>query len=223
MMRLLLAEDDPLIARDVAAQLTKAGFNVVHETDGEATLFAGEHEDFAAVVLDLGLPKIDGLSILKKWRANGRDMPVIILTARGNWEERVEGINAGADDYLGKPFRIAELLARLHAVLRRYSGHASAVLSSGPVSIDPRRRVVMVDGMPVDVTPMEYKCLSVLMQNRGRAISQLELTEQLYTQDFERESNSVEVLIGRLRKKLGRNAIVTRRGFGYQIASGEGT
>ncbi|WDZ81568.1 response regulator transcription factor (plasmid) [Ensifer adhaerens] len=221
MMRLLLAEDDPLIARDVGAHLSKAGFNVVHEKDGEAVLFAGEHEDFEAVILDLGLPTIDGLTILKRWRSAGRGMPVIILTARSNWEERVEGINAGADDYLGKPFRIAELLARLHAVLRRYSGQASAVLSSGPVSIDTRRRAVMVDGVPVDVTPLEYKCLSVLMQNRSRAVSQMELTEQLYTQDFERESNSVEVLIGRLRKKLGRDAIVTRRGFGYQIAADE--
>jgi len=221
MMRLLLAEDDPLIARDVATQLTRAGFNVVHEKDGEAVLFAGEHEDFAAVILDLGLPKVDGLTILKRWRANGREMPVIILTARGNWEERVEGINAGADDYLGKPFRVAELLARLHAVLRRYSGQANAILSSGPVSIDTRGRSVMVDGVPVDVTPLEYKCLAVLMQNRGRAVSQLQLTEQLYAQDFERESNSVEVLIGRLRKKLGKDTILTRRGFGYQIATDE--
>lgn len=220
-MRLLLAEDDPLIGRDVTAHLTRAGFNVVHEKDGEAVLFAGEHEDFAAVILDLGLPKIDGLTILKRWRASGRDMPVIILTARGNWEERVEGINAGADDYLGKPFRIAELLARLHAILRRYSGQANPILSSGPVSIDTRRRTVMVDGVPVDVTPLEYKCLAVLMQNRDRAISQLELTEQLYAQDFERESNSVEVLIGRLRKKLGKDTILTRRGFGYQIAADE--
>jgi len=222
-MRVLLAEDDPLIARDVVAHLSKAGFNVVHEKDGEAVLFAGEHEHFAAVILDLGLPTIDGLTILKRWRANERDMPVIILTARGNWEERVEGINAGADDYLGKPFRMAELLARLHAVLRRYSGQAGAVLCSGPVSIDTRRRAVMVDGVPVDVTPLEYRCLSVLMQNRSRPVSQMELTEQLYTQDFERESNSVEVLIGRLRKKLGRDAIVTRRGFGYQIAADERT
>jgi DNA-binding response OmpR family regulator len=218
-MRVLLAEDDPLIARDVTAQLTKAGFTVSHEKDGEAVLFAGETEDFAAVILDLGLPAMDGLTILKTWRSKGRDMPVIILTARGNWEERVEGINAGADDYLGKPFRIAELIARLHAVLRRYSGQSSAVLSSGPVCIDTRRRTVTVDGLPVDVTPLEYKCLSVLMQNRSRAVSQMELTEQLYTQDFERESNSVEVLIGRLRKKLGRDAILTRRGFGYQIAA----
>ncbi|WP_170976607.1 response regulator transcription factor [Rhizobium sp. FKL33] len=218
-MRVLLAEDDPLIARDVAAQLTKAGFTVTHEKDGEAVLYAGETEDFAAVILDLGLPSIDGLTILKTWRTQGRIMPVIILTARGNWEERVEGINAGADDYLGKPFRIAELIARLHAVLRRSSGQASAILSSGSLSIDTRRRSVAVDGLPVDVTPLEYKCLSVLMQNRDRAVSQMELTEQLYTQDFERESNSVEVLIGRLRKKLGRDVILTRRGFGYQIAS----
>ncbi len=222
-MRVLLAEDDPLIARDVVTHLTRAGFNVVHESDGEDILFAGEHDDFAAVILDLGLPKIDGLTILKKWRSNGRDMPVIILTARGNWEERVEGINAGADDYLGKPFRIAELLARLNAVLRRYSGQASAVLSSGGISIDTRQRTVLVDGLPVDVTPLEYKCLSVLMQNRHRAVSQMELTDQLYSQDFERESNSVEVLIGRLRKKLRRDAIVTRRGFGYQIATDETT
>ncbi len=220
-MRLLLAEDDPLIARDVSAQLTKAGFNVTHEKDGEAVLFAGEHEDFSAVILDLGLPSLDGLTILKRWRANGCEMPVIILTARGNWEERVDGINAGADDYLCKPFRIAELLARLHAVLRRYSGQSGPILSSGQVSIDTRRRLVMVYGSPVDVTPLEYKCLAVLMQNRGRATSQLELTEQLYAQDFERESNSVEVLIARLRKKLGRDAILTRRGFGYQIATDE--
>ena len=222
-MRVLLAEDDALIARDVVTHLTRAGFNVVHESDGEAVLFAGEHDDFAAVILDLGLPKVDGLTILGKGRSNGRDMPVIILTARGNWEEGVEGINAGADDYLGKPFRIAELLARLNAVLRRYSGQASAVLSSGAISIDTRRRTVLVDGLPVDVTPLEYKCLSVLMQNRHRAVSQIELTEQLYSQDFERESNSVEVLIGRLRRKLGRDAILTRRGFGYQIAADETT
>jgi DNA-binding response OmpR family regulator len=220
-MRVLLAEDDPLIARDVIVHISRAGFSVSHESDGEAVLFAGEHEDFAAVILDLGLPTLDGLSILRKWRANGRDMPVIILTARSNWEERVEGINAGADDYLGKPFRVAELLARLHAVLRRYSGQASAILTSGSVSIDTRGRAVAVAGVPVDVTPLEYKCLSVLMQNRHRAVSQMELTEQLYTQDFERESNSVEVLIGRLRKKLGRDSVVTRRGFGYQITTDE--
>jgi DNA-binding response OmpR family regulator len=217
-MRLLLAEDDPLITRDVTAQLTKAGYVVTHEKDGESVLFAGEHEDFAAVVLDLGLPRLDGLTILKRWRAAGRQMPVIILTARGNWEERVEGIDAGADDYLAKPFRMPELLARLRAVMRRYAGSANPVQTSGPVSIDTRQMTVEVDGLPVDVTPLEYRCIATLMQNRDRAVSQMELTEQLYAQDFERDSNSVEVLIARLRKKLGKEAILTRRGFGYQIA-----
>ncbi|MBP1847437.1 DNA-binding response OmpR family regulator [Rhizobium petrolearium] len=222
-MRLLLAEDDPLIARDIVAQLSKAGYVVTHEKDGEAAWFAGEHEDFAAVILDLGLPKLDGLTILKRWRANGRNIPVIILTARGNWEERVEGIDAGADDYLSKPFRMPELLARLRAVLRRYAGQANPILSSGPISIDTRQKTVMVDDLLVEVSPLEYRCIAVLMQNRDRAVSQMELTEQLYAQDFERESNSVEVLVGRLRKKLGKDAILTRRGFGYQIAQDEAT
>jgi len=222
-MRLLLAEDDPLIARDIVAQLSKAGYVVTHEKDGEAAWFAGEHEDFAAVILDLGLPKLDGLTMLKRWRANGRNIPVIILTARGNWEERVEGIDAGADDYLSKPFRMPELLARLRAVLRRYAGQANPILSSGPISIDTRQKTVMVDDLLVEVSPLEYRCIAVLMQNRDRAVSQMELTEQLYAQDFERESNSVEVLVGRLRKKLGKDAILTRRGFGYQIAQDEAT
>lgn len=217
-MRILLAEDDPMIARDVTRHLEAAGFNVYHAPDGEDAWYAGDSEDFAAVVLDLGLPKLDGLAILKRWRAAGRNMPVIVLTARGNWEERVEGIDAGADDYLGKPFRMPELLARLRAVLRRYSGQASPVMSSGPVSVDMRQQTVSIDGKQVDVTPLEYRCVATLMQHRTRAVSQAELTEQLYHQDFERESNSVEVLIGRLRRKLGKEAILTRRGFGYQIA-----
>jgi DNA-binding response OmpR family regulator len=171
------------------------------------------------VILDLGLPSMDGLTILKKWRASGRELPVIILTARGNWEERVEGIDSGADDYLAKPFRMQELLARLRAIIRRYAGQANPVLESGPVSIDTKRKTVTVDGLPIDVTPLEYRCLMTLMMNRARPVSQTELTEQLYAQDFERESNSVEVLIARLRRKLGKDAIVTKRGFGYQIAT----
>lgn len=217
-MRILLIEDDPLISRDVAQFLEKNGFLVTRERDGESGWFAGDSEDFAAVILDLGLPGLDGLSVLKRWRASGRDMPVIVLTARGNWEEKVEGIDTGADDYLVKPFRLQELLARLRAVLRRYSGHGNPVLSSGPVSIDTQRKLVTVDGMAVDLTPLEFRCMMLLMMNKLRPLSQFELTEQLYAQDFERESNSVEVLIGRLRKKLGRDAILTRRGFGYQIA-----
>jgi DNA-binding response OmpR family regulator len=217
-MRILLAEDDPLIARDVSTHLAREGYLVRHEKDGEDAWFAGDTEDFSAIVLDLGLPSMDGLTVLKRWRAAGREMPVIVLTARGNWEERVEGIDAGADDYLAKPFRMQELLARLRAVLRRASGQGSPVLSSGPISLDTKQRSVTVDGLPVELTPLEYRCVAILMQNRRRPVSQLELTEQLYAQDFERESNSVEVLIGRLRKKLGKDAILTKRGFGYQIA-----
>lgn len=216
-MRVLLVEDDARIARDVITHLQRAGFVVVHETDGESGWFTGDGEDFAAVVLDLGLPGMDGLTVLKRWRAAGRTMPVIILTARGAWQERVEGIDAGADDYLTKPFQMAELLARLRALIRRSSGQASPVIEIADIAIDTRSRTVTAAGMPVDLSPLEYRCLAVLAHNRGRHVSQMELTEQLYSQDFERESNSVEVLVGRLRKKLGKGVIVTRRGFGYRI------
>lgn len=218
-MRILLIEDDPLISRDVTSHLTRAGYVVERESDGEAGWYRGAEEDFAAVVLDLGLPGMDGLSILKRWRDAGRTFPVLILTARGNWQERVEGIDAGGDDYIGKPFQMAELLARLRAVIRRSQGQANAVLAAGPVRIDTRTRQVSLDGLPIDLTPLEYRCLHYLMLNRDRHVSQIELTEQLWAQDFERESNSVEVLIGRLRRKLGRTFIATRRGFGYRIGA----
>lgn len=222
MMRLLLIEDDPLIARDVTLHLERAGFVVVHESDGEAGWFTGDAEEFAAVVLDLGLPGMDGLTVLKRWRAAGRQMPVLILTARGNWQERVEGIDAGADDYLTKPFQMAELLARLRAIIRRSAGQANPVLQIGDIAIDTRTNTVSRAGLPVDLTPLEYRCLAYLAHSRDRNVSQLELTEQLYAQDFERDSNSVEVLIGRLRKKLGKEAISTRRGYGYRIGGDEG-
>ena len=221
-MRLLLIEDDPLIAHDVTLHLERAGFVVVHESDGEAGWFTGDAEDFAAVVLDLGLPGMDGLTVLKRWRAAGRQMPVLILTARGNWQERVEGIDAGADDYLTKPFQMAELLARLRAIIRRSAGQANPVLQIGDIAIDTRTNTVSRAGLPVDLTPLEYRCLAHLAHNRGRNVSQMELTEQLYAQDFERDSNSVEVLIGRLRKKLGKDAISTRRGYGYRIGKEDG-
>jgi DNA-binding response OmpR family regulator len=221
MMRVLLIEDDPLIARDVVAFLTKSGYLVEHAQNGEDGWHAGETEEFSAVILDLGLPDMDGLTVLKRWRKSGREMPVIILTARGNWEERVEGIDSGADDYLAKPFRMQELVARLRAIIRRSTGQSNPVMASGPVSIDTRTRAVSVDGIPVELTPLEYRCISTLMINRHRAVSQQELTEQLYAQDFERDSNSVEVLIARLRRKMGKDAILTRRGFGYQIATEE--
>lgn len=216
-MRILLVEDDPLIARDVTNHLERAGYLVEHERDGESGWFRGDSEEFAAAILDLGLPKLDGLTVLKRWRAAERVLPVLILTARGNWEERVEGIDAGADDYLAKPFQMPELLARLRAIIRRSQGNAGPVLNAGRLKLDPRSRTATVDGSPVDLTPLEYRCLHVLMASADRHVSQMELTEQLYAQDFERESNSVEVLVGRLRKKFGRDVITTRRGYGYRI------
>ena len=218
MMRLLLVEDDPLIARDLILHLERAGYIVSHEKDGESGWYAGDSEEFAAAILDLGLPLMDGMTVLKRWRKAGRDFPVLILTARGNWEERVEGIDAGADDYLAKPFQVAEVLARLRALLRRSAGQANPVLTAGALALDPRTKAVTVSGLPVDLTPLEYRCLHHLMQHRDRHVTQLELTEQLYAQDFERESNSVEVLIGRLRRKLGKDLIETRRGSRCRIA-----
>lgn len=216
-MRILLVEDDPLITRDVTRHLASNGYVVEHEKDGEAGWFRGDSEDFAAAVLDLGLPELDGLSVLKRWRQSERELPVLILTARGSWQERVEGIDAGADDYLAKPFQMPELLARLRAIIRRSQGTASPVLRAGGLSIDPRTKVASLNDMPVDLTPLEYRCLTYLMAHGDRHVSQMELTEQLYAQDFERESNSVEVLIGRLRKKFGKTLISTRRGYGYRI------
>lgn len=219
MMRILLVEDDRLIARDLIAHLERAGYVVDHARDGEDGWYRGDSEDFAAAILDLGLPSMDGMTILKRWRKDGRRFPVLILTARGNWEERVEGIDAGADDYLAKPFQIAEVLARLRAILRRYAGEPSPVLSAGDLHLDPRSKSVTLRDRPIDLTPLEYRCLHHLFQNRERHVSQQELTEQLYAQDFDRDSNSVEVLIGRLRRKLGKAFIETRRGYGYRIAA----
>jgi two-component system OmpR family response regulator len=216
-MRVLLVEDDPRIARDVAAALAAGGYVVEQERDGEEAWFKGDTEDYDAVVLDLGLPGMDGLSILKRWRANGRRFPILVLTARGTWSERVEGIDAGADDYLAKPFRMEELLARLRAILRRSTGQSSSVLAAGPVALDTRQMRVTVDGVPVALSPQEYRLLSYLMHHAGRVVSQLELTEHLYAQDFERDSNAIEVLVGRLRRKLGVELVETRRGFGYII------
>lgn len=216
-MRILLVEDDERLATGLIAALTGAGFLVDHERNGETAWFKGDTESYTAVILDLGLPGMDGLSILRRWRANAQRFPVLILTARGDWHERVEGIDAGADDYLPKPFRMEELLARLRALVRRTAGQASAVIVNGPVVLDTRRMAISVNGVPVHLSPQEYRLVSYLMQHAGRVVSQLELTEQLYAQDFERESNAVEVLVGRVRRKLGVELIQTRRGFGYLV------
>jgi two-component system, OmpR family, response regulator len=216
-MRILLVEDEDRIARDVEAALSAAGYAVTREADGEKAWFRGDTEAFDAIVLDLGLPRMDGLSILKRWREAGQRFPVLVLTARGSWFERVEGIDAGADDYLPKPFRMEELVARLRAILRRSAGQASPILINGPVSLDTRQMKVTVGGVPVALSPQEYRLLSYLLHHAGRVVSQLELTEHLYAQDFERESNAIEVLIGRVRRKLGVDLIETRRGFGYVV------
>lgn len=216
-MRVLVVEDEKRIADDLKRALTSAGYVVQTTANGEEAWFLGDTEDFAAIVLDLGLPDLDGLSILKRWRSSGLKTPVLILTARGSWNERVEGIDAGADDYLPKPFHMEEVLARVRAIVRRTAGQAAPVLEAGQVLLDTRQMRVSVEGTPVQLSPLEYRLLSFLMHHRGRVVSQGELTEHLYAQDFEHDSNTLEVLIGRLRKKLKVDLIETRRGFGYLI------
>jgi two-component system, OmpR family, response regulator len=220
-MRILLAEDDKRIADNVAAALELAGFAVDRQSEGEEIWFRGDSENYDAIVLDLGLPNVDGLTILKRWRRAGRTMPVLILTGRSNWDERVEGIDAGADDYLTKPFRIEELIARLRALLRRAAGNPSPVIAAGEISLDTRQMRVSRAGQPIALSPQEYRLVAYLMHHRGRVVDQLEITEHLYLQDFERDSNAVEVLVGRVRRKLGKDVIETRRGFGYIIAGSD--
>jgi len=215
MMRLLLVEDDDRIARDVTAALTDSGYLVERAADGEQAWFKGDTEDYAAVVLDLGLPRLDGLSVLRRWRANGRAVPILILTARDTWLERVEGIDAGADDYLPKPFQMEELLARLRAIIRRSSGNSAPIIEIGSLALDPRQMRVTRAGAPMNLTPQEYRLLSYLMYHAGRVVTHGELIEQLYSHDSDKETNAIEVLIGRVRKKIGLDIIETRRGFGY--------
>jgi len=216
-MRVLVAEDDPRIADDLVRVLRAANYVVDLAAEGEEAHFLGDTEDYDVVVLDLGLPVMDGVTVLKRWRAEGREMPVLILTARGSWHDKVEGIDAGADDYLAKPFQMEELLARLRALIRRHRGHASALLSAGPVTLDTRTARASVAGAPLQLTALEYRLLAYLMLNRGRVVPRLELIEHIYEQDFERDSNTLEVLVGRLRRKLGVDVIKTRRGLGYSL------
>lgn len=216
-MRLLLVEDDRRIREDVAAALEAAGFVVDAVADGEDGWFQGDTESYGACVLDLGLPGMDGLAVLKRWREAGRDFPVLVLTARGTWSERVEGIDAGADDYLPKPFRMEELVARLRAIIRRSSGHSSALIRVGEAELDTRQMRLAIRGVPVALSPQEYRLVAYLMLNRGRVVPQQELAEHLQADHFERESNAVEVLVGRVRRKLPSSLIETRRGFGYLV------
>ncbi len=216
-MRALLVEDDARLTEQIGTALRQAGYAVDHAADGETAEFMGDTEPYDVAILDLGLPKLDGLSVLKHWRAAGRDLPVLILTARGNWTEKVEGIDAGADDYMAKPFRLEELLARLRALIRRRHGIVSAELSCGPVRLDSRRAQVHVDGLPVVLTAHEFKVLDYLMHHPGSVVSRTVLTEHIYAQDADRDSNTIEVFIGRLRRKLGVDVIETVRGLGYRL------
>lgn len=216
-MRVLLVEDDRRIAADVSQALQASGYVVETVGDGEEAWFRGDTEDYGAIILDLGLPKMDGLSVLKRWRANGRHMPVLILTARGSWAERVDGIDAGADDYLPKPFQMEELLSRLRAIVRRASGQASSVVAVGDVTLDERQMKVNVRGLPIALSPLEYRVVAYLVRRRGRIVSPQELDENVYGQGEEHGSNALEVLVGRVRRKLGVGLIETRRGFGYIV------
>lgn len=219
-MRILVVEDEPAIAASVSEALAASGYQTRLAADGDEAWFLGDTEDFDLIILDLGLPRMDGLSVLKRWRAGGRQMPVLILTARGAWPERVEGIDAGADDYLAKPFQVEELMARVRALIRRSAGHASPILASGPLAIDTRQMRVMVDGSNVAVSPLEYRLVAYLLHHKGRVVSPGELIEHLYGDDDARDANALEAVIMRLRKKLGAGAVETRRGFGYIIPEG---
>lgn len=196
-MRLLIVEDDRRIAADMAAALSTAGYGIEICGNGEEAWFLGDTEDYDLVVLDIGLPGMDGLSIIKRWRANDRHMPVIMLTARGSWAERVEGIDAGADDYLPKPFQFEELIARVRALIRRSVGIGSAVIDAGSMKIDPRAMRVSVGGIPQSLTPLEYRLVSYLGHHRGRVVPAAELQNHLYGDDFSRDANAMEVLIDR--------------------------
>lgn len=214
-MRILVVEDERKLAADLARALAGAGHVIEEARDGEQAWFLGDTEDYDLVILDLGLPKLDGMQVLKRWRKNERTMAVLVLTARDSWSEKVEAIDIGADDYLTKPFRMEELLARVRALLRRQTRHASAVFEVGDIVLDTRHSRVTKAGSAIDLSPLEYRLLHYLLHHAGRAVSQIELTEHVYSQDFERESNAIEVLVGRLRRKLGADTVKTRRGYGY--------
>jgi two-component system, OmpR family, response regulator len=221
-MRVLVVEDERRIADDIVTTLHAAGYVVETVGDGNVAWFRGDTEDYDLIVLDLGLPKLDGLAILKRWRAAGRTMPVLVLTARGAWAERVEGIDAGADDYLPKPFRMEELLARVRALIRRSAGHGGPTIEAGTLSLDPRQMRVAANGVPVSLSPLEYRLIAYLMLHKGRVVPASELLEHLYGDTDAHEANALEAVVTRLRKKLGKSAIETRRGFGYLIPD-EGT
>ena len=218
-MKVLIIEDEPALTDQLARALETAGYAVAAASDGDRGDFLVRTESYDAVLLDLGLPRVDGLTLLRGWRAAGISVPVLVLTARGSWHETVEGMDTGADDYVAKPFRIEEVLARLRALLRRATGHTQQLLQAGPVTLDPRLARVTRDGVPVKLTSHEFRVLSYLMHHRDRVVPQGELIEHIYAQDFDRDSNTVEVFVARLRRKLGVSIIETVRGLGYRLGS----
>lgn len=218
-MRLLVVEDDRDLNRQLCSALKSAGYAVDSAADGEEGHFLGDTEPYDLIILDLGLPELDGISVLQRWRKNDRAMPVLILTARDRWSDKVSGIDAGADDYVTKPFHMEEVLARVRALIRRSAGNASNDYMCGPVHLDARASKVTVDGESIKLTSHEYRVLAYLMLHQGRIVSRTELTEHLYDQDFDRDSNTIEVFIGRLRRKLKADVIETVRGLGYRAAS----
>lgn len=217
-MRLLVIEDDPDLNRQLVSAFTDAGYVVDAAKDGEEGHFLGDTEPYDAIVLDIGLPIMDGVSVLEKWRRAGRKTPVLILTARDRWSDKVAGFDAGADDYVAKPFHMEEVLARIRALVRRSAGHASSEISCGPIMLDTKSARVTVDGKAVKLTSLEFRLLSYLMLHKGRVVSRTELVEHLYDQDFDRDSNTIEVFVGRLRKKLGIDVLRTIRGLGYCVS-----
>src|SRR5215831_4097599 len=218
-MRILIVEDEARLARQLTKAVGDAGYAVDCAADGARADFLSHTEQYDAVVLDLGLPKVDGLTLLRRWRDEGLAFPVLVLTARGSWHEKVQGIDSGADDYVSKPFRMEEVLARLRALIRRASGQANPRLRCGDVILDPRLAQVTLAGVPVKLTSHEFRVLSYLMHHQGRIVSQSELTEHIYSQSFDRDSNTVEVFIARLRRKLGASVIETIRGLGYRMGA----
>src|SRR5262244_531845 len=216
-MRILVVEDEASLAKQLTSSITEAGYAVDHAADGEGADFLAQTEQYDAVVLDLGLPKVDGLTLLRRWRESGNAVPVLVLTARGSWHEKVQGIDSGADDYVSKPFRVEEVLARLRALIRRATGQVTPELRCGAVALDPRAAKVTLDGAPVKLTSHEFRVLLYLMHHRGRVVSQSELTEHIYAQNADRDSNTVEMFIARLRRKLGASLIETVRGLGYRM------
>jgi two-component system, OmpR family, response regulator len=216
-VKVLVVEDEAALSRQLADALRDAGYAVDCATDGDGADFLARTEHYDAIVLDLGLPKVDGLTLLRRWRESGLSVPVLVLTARASWHEKVQGMDGGADDYVAKPFRIEEVLARVRALIRRATGQVAVELRCGPVTLDPRAARVTVDGSPVKLTSHEFRVLSYLMHHRGRVVSQGELTEHIYSQGFDRDSNTVEVFVARLRRKLGASIIETIRGMGYRL------